>query len=198
MKRLRFSIRHLSPLLQNAFADSNEINLPGAGGHSPTRPVGAAAEETPRETAAKKVYTDKKGRFYLPSTAVNRLLRESAANHKIKGSRKSLKYVVPSAVFSVDDKIIILNGDGQTPAKDFEVDSRPVVIPATKGRVMRHRPRWDVWSASFELDVDDELLDIKLVHELLVEGGKRIGLGDFRPEKGGPFGRFQVTESKES
>jgi hypothetical protein len=196
MKRLRFTIKDLSPLLQHAFGNDGDIDLPGASGHGKTRPVGAAAEQTPREVAAKNVYTNKKGQFYFPSTAITRLLRESAGSHKIKGTRKSLKYLVPSAVFNVGDEVVICNGDGKTPAVDFEVDSRPVTIPSTKGRIMRHRPRWDTWSASFEVDIDEELMDPKLIHELLVEGGKRIGLGDFRPEKGGPFGRFQVVKSE--
>jgi len=196
MKRMRFEIKDLSPMLQHAFGNDGEIDLPGASGHGKTRPVGAAAELTPREVAAKHVYKNKKGQFYFPSAAITRLLREAAASHKIKGSRKSLKFVVPSAVFNVGDEVVITNGDGKTPVPDFEVDSRPVTIPATKGRIMRHRARWDCWSATFEVDVDDEVLDSKLVHELLVEGGKRIGIGDYRPEKGGPFGRFQVTKSE--
>ena len=30
---------------------------------------------------------------------------------------------------------------------DAEVDSRPVVIPSTKGRIMRHRPKLETWQA---------------------------------------------------
>jgi hypothetical protein len=35
------------------------------------------------------------------------------------------------------------------------------------------------------------------VNKLLVEGSQQIGIGAFRPEKGGPFGTFLVTEWKE-
>ena len=56
---------------------------------------------------------------------IGRLLREAGSNHKLKGSRKSAKFVVPAAVLVLDDAIILRNGDGQTPIKDFEVDSRP-------------------------------------------------------------------------
>ena len=88
---------------------------------------------------------------------------------------------------------MILNGDGQTPVKDFEVDSRPVVIPATKGRVMRHRPRYDCWSMTLNIRVDVDLIPESFVHQLLTEGGQQVGIGDFRPEKFGPFGTFSVT-----
>ena len=58
---------------------------------------------------------------------------------------------------------------------------------------MRHRARLNAWRADFALEVDTDVLDTDIVHQLLTEGGQRIGIGDFRPEKGGPFGRFRVT-----
>jgi hypothetical protein len=55
---------------------------------------------------------------------------------------------------------------------------------------MRHRPRFDNWSAKFVLEIDDELMTLETAHELLNKGGKSQGIGDFRPNKRGPFGRF--------
>lgn len=92
----------------------------------------------------------------------------------------------------MSDRVTILNGKG--PAKDFEVDSRPVTIPATKGRIMRHRPRFDQWGAAFEMQINDDLLSVDMAHQLLNEAGLSIGIGDFRPEKRGPFGTFRVTK----
>jgi hypothetical protein len=121
------------------------------------------------------------------------MLREAGSNHKLKGSRKSTKFVVPAAVLVTEEAIPVLNGDGKTPIADFEVDSRPVTIPATKGRVMRHRPRFDAWSMRFMVRVNDSLLPTDFVHKLLVEGGQQVGIGDYRPARGGPFGTFIVT-----
>lgn len=148
---------------------------------------------TPREEASKVAYVDQHGHFYLPGAAIARLIREAGGNHKLKGSRRSAKFVVPAAVIVVEDTITLCNGDGKTPVTAFEVDSRPVTIPATKGRIMRHRPRFDCWLASFNLRINELLLPPDFIHQLLVEGGQQIGVGDFRPEKGGPFGTFNVT-----
>ena len=68
-----------------------------------------------------------------------------------------------------------------------------MTIPATKGRIMRHRPRWNEWAAEFDLVVNDQLLDPAKAHELLNEAGLQCGIGDFRPEKRGPFGCFRVV-----
>ncbi len=149
---------------------------------------------TPREEAEKLLYRDDQGKFFFPSVCVERMIRAVAGNHKLKGSRKSARYVVPAAVRVVEDIITILNGDGKSPASSWEVDSRPVVIQSTKGRVMRHRPRFDNWSVCFTLTVNDDLLEETFIHELIEEAGQQNGLGDFRIERGGRFGAFQIVE----
>jgi hypothetical protein len=76
---------------------------------------------------------------------------------------------------------------------EFTVDSRPVVVPATKGRVMRHRPRLDAWALSFALEWDETLITPTQMRRIVDDMGARVGLLDFRPEKKGPFGRSVVT-----
>jgi len=190
MKVIDVCIKGLTPLLQHRFGEEAEIS-----GEKATRTV-VRTEETPREKADKVCYRNKEGEYYMPSTCIHRMLIEAGSNHKLKGSRKSAKYVVSGAVQMTADSIIIGNGDGKTPAKDYEVDSRPVVIPSTKGRIMRHRPRFDDWSSSFSLRINEDLLPEDFVHQLLDEGGLQGGIGDFRPQKFGPFGTFLVTEWK--
>lgn len=84
------------------------------------------------------------------------------------------------------------------PLDNFEVDSRPVVIPSTKGRIMRHRPKIEKWQAEIPLEIDTGVLPVATIHQLLEEGGRRIGIGDYRPEKTGPYGRFAVVSWNES
>jgi hypothetical protein len=62
---------------------------------------------------------------------------------------------------------------------------------------MRHRPRFDEWGARFNLLIDDTQLAVETAHQLLNEAGQSIGIGDFRPEKRGPFGTFRVTSFQE-
>ena len=46
-------------------------------------------------------------------------------------------------------------------------------------------------------DVDEELVDKAKLTAWLALGGRRIGLGDWRPEKSGVFGRFDVEDVTE-
>jgi hypothetical protein len=189
MKLVNVEIKGCTPLLQNRFTEDSEQS-------ASTRKV-LVDRGTPREQAQKAVYQDKEKKFYFPSTWVTRMLREVAANHKLRGTRRSAKYIIPAAVFVPHDTIPLTNGNGAAP-KDFEVDSRPVTIPATKGRIMRHRPRFDEWGAKFSIRINETILPVDFIHQLMDEGGLQNGLGDFRPEKGGPFGTFQCTMWQET
>lgn len=186
MKAITVEITGTTPLLQHRFGEDAEQS-------GPTRKM-LIRDETPRQAAERAAYRDNDGRLYLPGAAIARLMREAGANHKQKGSRRSVKYLVPAAVLVPQDTITLHNGK---PLTDFEVDSRPVTIPATKGRIMRHRPRLDEWQATFTLEVDETLLPVAFVQQLITEGGTSLGVGDFRPEKGGPFGRFRITRWEE-
>lgn len=186
MKTFAVRVEGISPLLQHRFGEQSESG-------DQARPI-VKGTETPREQAESVCYRNKKS-FYVPGTWIAGCLREAGVSHKLKGSRRSVKYIVPAGVTINEVDIPLLNGT--TLAKDFEVDSRPVVIPATKGRIMRHRPRFDEWSLNFTLTVDDTVIPFDLVKQLMDEGGRRVGIGDFRPQKTGPFGRFTVTSWKE-
>lgn len=184
------TIQGVSALLMHRFHEESEGDL-----GKTTRKTNIS-HGTPREQAEKTAYKLPDGTLYLPGSAVSRCLREAASAFKQRGSRKSLKYVIPAAVFIEDETLPLINGDGKSPARAFEVDSRPVTIPSTKGRIIRHRARLDVWSCRFSMQIDETTLDAGVVHEVLTFAGSRQGLLDFRPASGGPFGRFIVTEWK--
>lgn len=171
-------------MLQHRFADAEETEETSRPSH--------IKKKDPREEAEKAAYRTAAGELYVPGEAVARMMREAGGNHKQKGTRKSWKYVIPSAVLVPEDQILLRDKEGN-PICDYEVDSRPVVIPSTKGRIMRHRPRLNKWFLEFHLEIDENMIDPDFVLQLLQEAGSKLGLLDFRPEKGGRFGRFQVV-----
>jgi hypothetical protein len=187
VKTLSVEIRGITPLLIHRFQESAE--------QASTTRATMVTPKDPREEATKAAYIAADGTYYFSAFAITGAMGNAGANHKTRGSRKTLRFVVPSAVRVTSDTVTILNGEG--PAKSFEVDARPVTIPATKGRIMRYRPRFDTWGARFHLTVNDALLTIENAHQLLNEAGQSIGIGDFRPEKRGPFGTFRVTRFDE-
>lgn len=184
MQTINVTIRGSSPLLIHRFTEAAEQQ-------KSTRKMLQTAL-VPRDEAQKVAYINPDGHYYFNAMAIPRVISNAGANHKMKGSRKSVRYVVPAAVRIFHDGIVILDPKTHKPVETFEVDARPVTIPATKGRVMRYRPRFEQWAAKFNIVVNNDMLEVNFVHQLLTEGGLNFGIGDFRPEKGGPFGCFLV------
>jgi hypothetical protein len=189
MQNIHVSIEGTSPLLMNKFTDATaERTSAGTSSTFNTNDRG-----TPRQQAEKKLYIDEHGVIHLPGPNVFRAIIDAGVFHKagkrqITSAKTSL---VPAAVALVEVSCpIAVPG-----SKDvgWEVDSRSVVIPSTGGRVMAHRPRIDRWALSFTLEVDTGIFSAALVRQLVDDAGRRIGLGDFRPARKGPFGRFVVV-----
>lgn len=187
MKTVEVEIRGITPLLIHRFGEQAERE-------AKTRKI-SVQNIDPLAEATANAYIASDGTFFFSAFAIPNAMGAAGANHKMRGTRKTLRFIVPSAVRVTSDTITIMNGAG--PAERFEVDSRPVTIPATKGRIMRHRPRFDCWGAVFQLQLDDSLISVESAQQLLTEAGQSIGIGDFRPEKRGPFGTFRVTRFNE-
>ena len=143
-------------------------------------------KSSPAEQAAVAEYRDPDTQeLYVPGIAIQRCLVAAATYSKGKG-RASLQKQVAACVLVIPERISL-------GIKEYVVDSRPVVIPATKGRIVRHRPRFDNWRLTFSIEYDTELLSETDLRHVVDDAGSRVGLLDFRPEKKGPFGRFIVT-----
>lgn len=153
----------------------------------PEVPIEGFEKKTPKEQAEISSYRIPGSKeLYIPGVAVQRALTKAAAYSKGRG-RASLQKVA-AACLMVEPEYIGLGTD------KYVVDSRPVVVPATKGRIMRHRPRIDKWKVSFKLEWDETLMDEPQIKRIVEDMGKRVGLLEFRPACNGPYGRSKVVK----
>lgn len=186
MKTFEVTIKGTSPLLINRFKENDE--QPEAVKKATKKNYG-----TPREQAESTPYRDgENGRLWIPSVWLTGTIRSVASDYKLPGTRKSVRSVSGGAVVPVEEKLYFCEN---YELKDIEIDSRPCVIQ--RARIMRHRARLESWSVKATLQIDEEILEPKHVHDILGDAGKRAGLGDYRPQKGGPFGRFQIISWNE-
>jgi hypothetical protein len=186
MKTIEVEIKGVSPILINRFKESDE--QPVAVKKTTKKDYG-----TPREQAEATPYRDgEDGLLWIPTVWLTGTIRTVASDYKLPGTRKSVKSVSGGAVIPTDEKMYFLE---KYKLKDIEVDSRPVVIQ--RARVMRHRARLEAWSVKTTIEIDEEIIPVDHVHQILNDAGRRAGMGDFRPQKGGPFGRFLVSSWKE-
>lgn len=176
IRSINVTIRGISPLLMHAY---------------PMVPIEALEKKPKEEQAEHAAYRDPDtGELYIPGVAVQRSIINAAAYQKGKG-RASLQKQAAACMLISPERINL-------GVKEYAIDARPVVIPATKGRVIRYRPRLDKWEGSLTVDFDDTLLKETEARRMFDDSGQRVGLLEFRPERKGPFGRFMVTEWKES
>ena len=180
---IKIRIQGKTPLLMNRFTETAEVKV-----SSGTSAVAVGRRGSPREQATFKAYADDDGNLHIPGPNIFACLVAAGSFHKAgKVKVTTLKSSLIPAGMSIEEIVCSLN------TKEFEVDSRSVVIPATGGRIMCHRPRLDVWGTEFTISVDTEMFSPEFVRTLVDDAGSKIGLGDFRPARKGPFGRFVVV-----
>ena len=185
-------ITGITAILMNRFTDENEAQVT-----SGTRPSTIGHRGTPREQAEKTAYKDDKGNLYVPTQNLYACIINAGKFHKVGKTKVTTakSSLVPAGLVMNDGLVLsLLNPKSNKAQKSFEVDSRRVVIPATGGAVMRHRARIDEWRIRFTVEVDMTVFDANFVRTLVDDAGKKIGLGDYRPERKGPFGKFKVTK----
>ena len=72
------------------------------------------------------------------------------------------------------------------------VDSLPVKIGTS--RLIRYRPKFEDWSTVIEFYYDETVINKSDIIMSATNAGKFCGIGDYRPSKKGPFGRYEVEE----
>lgn len=181
---LTFRIEGITPLLMNS----------PAGMLAPREQnVGRKVNPTPEEDAELSAYRLPSQQFYLPSSAFRACLLAAAKGRRI--GKVAATTVIKGAVFVVTENTPIYNPDDGTPATEYEIDVRRAVIPTGKQAIPRARPKVAKWGAEVILDIDTEFVTEENIRQLFAIGGRTIGVGSYRPEKSGPFGRFRLVES---
>jgi len=184
VRTIQITIQGTTPLLCNRFTDEAAMKA-----SSGSAVVAVGDKGSPKDQADKKLYRDESGKLVIPQPNLFRCILDGgkffkAGKSKVTTQKSSL---IP-ACLSIDALTIPI--DHKDP---WSVDTRPVRIPATGGRILCHRPVFNDWALSFTVELDTEILSPKVLRDIVDAAGKRIGLGDFRPDCKGPFGKFVVT-----
>ena len=179
MKKVKVELTGVTPLLMNS--PLSMIENVGIGMTTKTKTYDLKVE------AEKLAYRKDNKELYVPGTAVKGCLINASSFKKI--GKYAAKSIIAGGVFVMEDKI----GLG---TKEYELDKRTVVIQ--RARVVKARPMLEKWKISFEIQYNDNMIgDSEIIKNILIEAGQRVGLLDFRPQKYGNFGMFEVTKWEE-
>jgi len=144
--------------------------------------------EIERENVHLMLYTLENGKPYIPSEYIIGSMKAAAADFQVRGQgKKTYKNFVGGGFVLIEPPHIPISSE-----KGWVVDTRYVVIQ--RNRVLRYRPRFDDWALNFELFYDKNVFTADILRSILEHAGLYVGIGDFRPQKGGSYGRFIVEK----
>ena len=124
----------------------------------------------------------------IPEGAVRAVIETGA--RKVKQGPQVREGLIVEKVTDFDyDKSLGINAEELCKTVQFTVG-----VVVQRNRILRTRAKFDDWGVTFIVEVDDELVDQEQLANWLDIAGRRIGIGDWRPEKSGFHGRFE-TES---
>lgn len=177
-------IRGTSPLIAHAWSEKARKEMQdkqNLGKKTKARDV----RDPEAECDAAK-YKTSDGRDGISAMAFKKAVITAA--HKDIGCEKTL---VRKALFlRCDDeaRVIPIDFDECVMRQDF-------VRVGNKSADLRYRPEYRGWRFTVTLEVDADLLLIEDLLRLIDRAGFGVGIGDWRPEKDGEFGRFCVDQS---
>lgn len=176
MKAVQVTIKGVTPLLMHRFP------MIGADDTSKSR-TGVPDWKLEGEVS---LYRDELGQIYQPASHIEGALKIASKTLKVPGKRGATYSKLVGSALSVNPDAI--------PHKltKYTIDARPVVIQ--RARIIRYRPMFEQWELSFEIIIGDDQLPVEVVKQALDHAGLYVGIGDFRPGRGGKFGKFMVTK----
>lgn len=166
-------------------------------GRNYQREVPMTAKETPdayeKRTWQNRMHVNGKGTMTMPAMSF-KLLLEGASKflgQKIPGRGKATwtKHFMSG---------VLVMEDVDTGIKASEVEGEWLHVPSDGrhgggSRVWKCFPVIPSWEADVTFTIVDPLIPKDVFELHLQEGGKYIGVGRFRPEKGGYYGRFDLV-----
>ena len=180
MELIRLRITGISPLL---------MNNPESMGGGPSKGLGTKKIPTPEEESAAKVYRNGDGQLYFPADGLrNGIIKKACPGRRI--GKRYASAIVPGALFLTQEKLLLIHPKTHKPITKYEIDIRRCVVQGQG--VRRARPKIMKWGGIVTYEFDPDFLPGDTVVELQSIAGKLAGLGDYRPQCGGPFGRYTV------
>jgi hypothetical protein len=184
-EQITLTIIGISPLIQHKWGSESKKTLRDKHGGRKTKP---RRIRKPKNEFKEATYFTDEGDYGLPAMAVKSAM--IAAAHKDIGIEKTL---LRKALFlNCADSNNILKMNCSEP-----VMREDTVRVGSGSTDLRYRPEFSEWSIEVSFIFDAELLRPEDIINLLDRAGFGCGVGEWRPQKGGEYGRFMVDTTCE-
>jgi len=182
--QITFSIKGTSPLIMHAWSQKALAGIRDPQGRKKL----PKTKRDPKAEGEAAAHVTADGKYGIPAGAIKKCLINAA--HKDYGIEKTL---VRKSVFVLckdENNIIEIKSDEPVIRED-------IVRIGINQTDLRYRPEFRNWSAVITLEVDYEILNENDIINLAERAGFGVGLLEWRPEKGGDWGRFEVDRDAE-
>jgi len=183
-KNLSFWIKSISIMVQHQWSEKGLGQLAMTAQERKKQPKTA---RDPEGDAAAACYRTDKGEYGIPLVAFKAALIGAA--HKDFGLEKTL---LRKALF-----VPTSDSGGIIPIETEDYILREDIVRVGIGQTdIRYRPQFTTWRANIVIQIDTELLKPEDIVNLVNRAGFSVGIGEWRPEKGGEWGRFELDTSE--
>lgn len=174
-------IKSLSPFIQHKWSEKSLQMMKDK--HAGLR-VRNREVRDPHQEFLDATYRCEDGRYGFPAGGIKAALIEAA--HKDIGLEKKL--LRKSLFVRPDDKV-----NNLIAMETEEPIMREDVVRIGQSQTdIRYRPEFLDWAMTLKLEFDSQALSQENILNLIERAGFGVGLGEWRPEKDGEYGRFSV------
>ena len=181
-----FRIIGTSPLIQHRWDEKMLQQMRNT--HDGIKVKAGRGEKRDREGEFRRAaYVCENGKFGVPSGAIKKCILNAA--HKDIGVERTLaRSAIRVIATDVANNLVEMECDDPIMRED-------VVRVGQGGTDLRYRPEFRNWSIVVTCHIDKETVTTEAVLNLINRAGFGVGLQEWRPEKGGEYGCFEIDQS---
>ena len=178
-----YTIQSISPYSSSAYFE-------------PDQQEGESSEQYEKRNALRRCHYDSDGYIYIPGMAFKYALTSAAKYQRIKKENSGQETMTKHLEAGL---LVTSNIDLGIKADDLEFEWFFVPSDGKRGgakRIKKCFPSVKSWHGQLNVGVLDDNVTEEILTECVKRVGMFIGVGRFRPEKGGFYGRFQINDVK--
>lgn len=172
--RIRLRLAGTSPLIVHKWSEKAKKQMLD---RQMQRASQGKAAKDPEQDYRDSLYTRPDGSYGFPAVAF-----KAAAVRA--GTYCDMKMVFLRGAFHVEGDLVLIEG---------EPEPREDMVRVGQGTAdIRYRPQFPKWATELDITFNNRALSAEQIVNLFEIAGFAVGVGEWRPEKDGQFGRFAV------
>lgn len=181
LQRIEVPIIGTSPLIMHAWSRKAKEQMLAKQMKRAT--TGKEAKD-PQRDFEESIYTDATGLPAFPTIAFKAAAVDAAVAMDFKKTNLRLS-------FHIDGDMVPIVGSAPEPREDM--------VRVGMGTAdIRYRAQFATWGAILPVTVNLAMLSIEQLFNLFDAAGFGVGIGEWRPQRDGQFGRFRVANDEEA